>query len=371
MHLVQVGQGVRWVGFADDHAFHVAAPQGLEQRHRVVSGVGRNAPFRHVPQLFHFGAVFGVGNGPARRKQMRQRTRIAHPAAGVGLTSQGKRRCARAAYLPCEQMQVMDQIIGEHPLHPLVDAHAPQGHGGRRLGKCACGGVYLLHGNAADFSHLFRPVVFQKSLVALKIRRLALRIHKIYVPLPKTRVVQLFINDDPCHAVHEGQVGAGAKGHVHVGDARGVGAARVGHNDFHAGFHLLPACDAPEQHRVRLGGVGADNEKTGGLVYVGIGAHGLVLAEGGGVAAHRRGHAQPGVAVHIIGAETSLEYLVGEIAFFGKALARPIPCNGIGAIGVYAFAKPRGHEIKGFIPAYGFKRSPFLAAHHGLGHPFF
>ena len=171
--------------------------------------------------------------------------------------------------------------------------------------------------------------------------------------------------------MHEGQVCAGAKGHVHVGNAGRIGAARVGHNDFYTRLYLLAAGNAAKQYGVRLGGIGTDDEKAGGLVNIGIGSHGLVLAERGGVAAHSRGHAQAGVAVHVIGAKAALENLVGKVALFGQALARTVPGHRIGAKGVYAVPELGSHEVKGFVPAYGFKGATLGAAPHGLGNALF
>ena len=52
--------------------------------------------------------------------------------------------------------------------------------------------------------------------------------------------------------MHEGQIRAGAKGHVHVGYAGSIGAARVSHNDLDARLHLLAAGNTAKQHGVRL-----------------------------------------------------------------------------------------------------------------------
>ena len=68
--------------------------------------------------------MLGIGNGAARWQQMRESAGIAHAAASVGLARERKRRCAGAAYLPGQQMQVVDEVVGKNPLHALVDAHA-------------------------------------------------------------------------------------------------------------------------------------------------------------------------------------------------------------------------------------------------------
>ena len=90
VNLVQVGQGMRGICLANNHALHITTAKGLKQRHGMVTRVGRNAPFRQVPQLFHFCPVLGIGNGAPSGQQMRQRARIAHAAAGVGLAGERK-----------------------------------------------------------------------------------------------------------------------------------------------------------------------------------------------------------------------------------------------------------------------------------------
>ena len=66
--------------------------------------------------------------------------------------------------MPGDQVQVMDKIIGEHPLHTLVDAHTPEAHGRGGLRKGTGRAVNLLYRHTADFRHFFRPVFSRKAL---------------------------------------------------------------------------------------------------------------------------------------------------------------------------------------------------------------
>ena len=164
MELVQVRQGLGRIGLTDEHALHVAPAQGFEQGHGVVAGLGRDAPFRQAPELFHFGPVLGIGHHSPGGQQMGQCAAVAHAAAGIGLSRERERRGAGAADLAREQMQIVDQVVGENPLHPLVDAHAPEAHGRRGFGKGAGRRVDLLHRDAADFRGLSGRKFSRKAL---------------------------------------------------------------------------------------------------------------------------------------------------------------------------------------------------------------
>ena len=154
---------MRGIGLANDHALHIAPTKSLKKRHGVIAGIGRNAPLRQPPEFFHLRPVLGVGNGAARWQQVRERPGIAHTAAGVGLACERKRRCAGAANLPGQQMQVVDEVVGKNPLYTLVDAHAPQAHGGGRFGKGSGRHINLLYRNTADFGSLEGKKVYYRN----------------------------------------------------------------------------------------------------------------------------------------------------------------------------------------------------------------
>jgi hypothetical protein len=115
---------------------------------------------------------------------------------------------------------------------------------------------------------------------------------------------------------------------------------------------------------VALGGVGAHQQEHVGVVNVLIAAHGLVLAVGGHVATHRRSHAQPGVAIHVVGADAGLEELVGYVGFFGQALAGAVKRHRIRPVLFDSLLEPGGHQAHGFVP--GGANELAVLADHGV-----
>src|SRR5262249_58559278 len=101
-----------------------------KQGNGVISRLRTDPSARDLPQVLHFLPVLWVGNQTSVRERMRERTGVAHPAAGVRLTSQRKRRGAWTAEVSRQKMHRADQPVGGSPLHLLVQAHGPQRHRG-------------------------------------------------------------------------------------------------------------------------------------------------------------------------------------------------------------------------------------------------
>ena len=112
----------------------------------------------------------------------------------------------------------------------------------------------------------------------------------------------------------------------------------------------FPLPDALEDRRVTLVGVGADDEKDVGEVGIGIAPRRFVLAVGGDVAAGRGRHAQPGVAVDVVGADAGLEQLVRRIGFFGEELSRTVEGHRVAAELANAVRESRAHQAHRFVP---------------------
>ena len=68
------------------------------------------------------------------------------------------------------------------------------------------------------------------------------------------------------------------------------------------------------------------------VVDVVVTAAGFILAEGSGVAAHRRSHAQTRIAVDVVAFEAGLENLAGQIGFLGEGLSGAVVADGLGAM---------------------------------------
>ena len=83
------------------------------------------------------------------------------------------------------------------------------------------------------------------------------------------------------------KIGPRSECQVIVGDLGCVGPARVDHNDGESlGIALLPFQQALKQHRMTLGGVGADQEGHRAVIKIFVTAGRTVGAEAPGVAGY-------------------------------------------------------------------------------------
>ena len=101
-----------------------------------------------------------------------------------------------------------------------------------------------------------------------------------------------FPQHDVQQAVEQHDVGAGLDGQVQICDSRSVGLAGVAENDFESGVGLLCVFNAPEQNRVGIGRVAADDEDARGVVHVVIAIGRCVGPQRLLVASHCAAHAQ-------------------------------------------------------------------------------
>ena len=288
---------------------------------------------------------------------MAQQAAVAHAAAGIGLAGEGKGGGTGPADLPGQQMQVMDYVVRPDPPGPLVQAHAPETHG-RLGGRKPTRRLDDLRRRASgDLLRRLRGVVIEELHIVVPghLGNLGRRPRIDHgfedrVLVDKFLVVEIFLDDHMGHGVQNRQVGAGGEAHVQVGDPGRQGLARVGHDDLHVLALLLPLVHQPEDDRMGLGHIGADDEKAVGMVDVVVGPHGLVLAEGRDIADRGGGHAQSGVAVDIVGAQPPLEQLVDEVAFLGIRLARAVEGHRIGTVLADGIMEFVDHDPHGLVP---------------------
>ncbi len=96
----------------------------------------------------------------------------------------------------------------------------------------------------------------------------------------------------------------------------------IGDDDGHlVGGGQLPFADALPNHRVALGGIGADQEEAVGGFDVDVSAWRPVRSQRARVAGSGRGHAEPRVRVEVVGAEKPLGELGGDVVLLGEELA--------------------------------------------------
>ncbi len=88
-------------------------------------------------------------------------------------------------------------------------------------------------------------------------------------------------------AMQQGEVGAGGKREVVIGNFCCIGAAGINHNDGESlGITLFAFQQALEQHRMAVGCVGADQEGYGAVIEILVTAGRTVGAETAGVASY-------------------------------------------------------------------------------------
>ena len=110
---------------------------------------------------------------------------------------------------------------------------------------------------------------------------------------PRAAPLRRPLQQQVAEAAEQGQVGAGTDRQVQVGGIAGGGGARVGGHQPQGVAQLALAFEQPlEEHRMALGGVGADQQHQGGGVEVVVAAGGAIGAEAAAVAGHGRTHAQ-------------------------------------------------------------------------------
>ncbi len=106
-----------------------------------------------------------------------------------------------------------------------------------------------------------------------------------------------------------------------IGDLAGGGAPGVDRHDLQPGIIPLRLRQTLVQHRVRPGGVRADQHHQIAVFHILIATGHHVGAKGPLVAGHRRRHAQPRIGVDVRRADKSLHQLVGGIVILRQQLA--------------------------------------------------
>jgi hypothetical protein len=120
--------------------------------------------------------------------------------------------------------------------------------------------------------------------------------------------------------VHQREIGSWFDREMNVGHFRGGGAARIDHDAFRLAAPE-PLDHAIERHRMAVGRVGADEEKRVGEFDIGVATGRAVAAERERHPTGRAGHAQPAVAVDVIGPQAAFGELGCQVLRFGRKLA--------------------------------------------------
>ena len=272
-HRVAVRERHHRVGTHDPDRFDLAAANGGKQLHGGQPG-GLRQPFRPPEAGQPLQIVWHKIH--VRRQHRRQPADFA-AAHGVGLTGQRKGAAAAAAILPAGQMDVDDGVTFVAAAGGLIDSHGVEGDRPR-------GGDEL----AIESRHLIG-------------RQTAKGRHPRHVPAAgggqRLRAVAKAIDAGSCLSQGVKQprkqpaVASRGQRQMAVGDLAGSGASGVDRHDPQSGIIPLRLRQPLEQHRMRPGGVRADQHHQIAVFHILIATGHHVGAKGPLVAGHRRRHA--------------------------------------------------------------------------------
>ena len=144
------------------------------------------------------------------------------------------------------------------------------------------------------------------------------RVKAIGVGCDVGRVRPAFPQHDVQHAVEQHHVGARLDRQVQVGNARSVGLAWVAEDDFERWIFLFHILNSAKQNRVRVRGVGANNENARCRLDIVIAGGWRISPQRLLVARHCAAHAQAGVGVDVVSANQALGEFVEDVIVLGE-----------------------------------------------------
>ena len=340
---VEVGHRGRRVGAHDPHRAHLTAREALEDFQRRAPGRRRQAPGGNRPVTLDGRARGGVADEPVARQEMGEAAGLA-PAHRVRLSGQRERPRPRAADLARRKVQIDDRRVLVRSDVALVDPHRPQGERRPRATESQRGHDDGLAREPRQNRAALGRIAFDhraKTLPAPRVLRDEACVEEAFAP----QHVQ--------HRVQQRDVGAGSQRQVEIGDVGGLGPARVADHDRHIVGRLeLPLPDPLEGDRVAVGGVGADQQEAVGEIDVGVRHGRAVGSQRPLVSGCRRGHAEPGVRVEVIGADEPPRELGAEVVLLGEELARRVEGDRVRSVRRDDLAHPIGREPERQLPRH-------------------
>ena len=154
--------------------------------------------------------------------------------------------------------------------------------------------------------------------------------------------------------IQQRDIGARFNRQMHVRHLRKHGHSRIDHD--HRELALLQCfTQSPENNRMLFGKVGANRQQALGMFKILITTGRTIRTKRALIAGHRRGHAQGGVAIIIIGADHPARQFAQRIKLFRHDLTGGYNRKGIAPmLGLNIFYRP-GYFIQRRIPARFFK----------------
>jgi hypothetical protein len=210
-------------------------------------------------------------------------------------------------------------------------------------------------GGGAHFGGRHAGVLLERLGAVLRLRherRPLCELGGVAALLHEAMVHQILGDDDVRERVDDGHVGARPQLQEvlgrHVRALHEIDAARVDHDEL--GAVTQPTLHARGEHRVRIGGVGADQQDDIGeldrleVLRAGRRAERLRQAEARGRVAHT------GARVDVVVAERGADHLLHHEHFFVGAARRRDAADGADTVASLDVLQPGGGEVDGFLP---------------------
>ncbi len=218
--------------------------------------------------------------------------------------------------------------------------HAPDDGRGLVLGHGLGHLEYLGLRYTADIQHFVRRPFGHDVLAHL--------LHAVDAVVDVFLVLPAVLEDVIDHAEEEGDVAARPDAHILIGVGGGARKARVYHD--HHGAVFLGMQRVQHRHRVRLGGVRADEQHRLAVLHVVVGiGHGAVTP-GIRHARHGGGMADARLVVAVVRAPHGDE-LAHEIGLFVAVLGGADEIDGIRPVRLAHFKHPGGYLVQRHVPA--------------------
>ena len=319
---------------------------------------GSDRPRRQPPGLLHFGPVAGITHRAVAGQELGQPTGLP-TAHGIRLAGKGEGPGTGPADLTAEQVEVDQPADRGGAFSALIQPHRPEAEHGRRARPDLGKGMQLLLGDPADGGGALRSPGLHMGREGLK--PLGGRLHE--GPIEGTGAQQQMRN-----TVQQGQIRAGSDRQVEVGGGGGRGGAGVDHHDAHGAGIPLAALQQPlEEHRMAVGGIGADQEHAIGQVEVVVAAGRAIGAEAAAIGGDGRTHAQPGIGVEVVGAQGALEQLLGDVVILREKLTAAVHGDRPGTLAGQGRLDALYQHVEGLVPADPLKGLIAAGAIEGVG----
>ena len=275
-----------------------------------------------------------------RGELIRQSADLA-PAHGVRLPGDGKRPHAFMPDASAGKKTVDDGVGFIHPAFRLVHALRIKRYGLRRVGELAEKREHIRQRQLAFFRHaLGRP----------RARSVQCSLKTLGVRLDVGAVDGVGGGQPGEQAVEQRGIRARFERQVQIGDVAGGGAAWVDHDHAHGGTGFFRRFDALVGHRMRPGGIRADQHDQPGFFQIFVTARHGIVAEGALVADHGGGHAQARIGVDIRRADVALHQFIGDVIIFGQQLAGNVEGDGLRTVLFNDAFEAIGHCVQRRVP---------------------